>query len=254
MQNGPHPGTDTNTDADIAPAPPAALPRITLASASPRRGEILARLGVEFVVVAADAPEESITIADIEKTFDPHERCRRVTLERARLKAAAVSPDPSTRLALAADTTVDAGGVILDKPADEQEARFMLSLLAGTTHQVHTAVIVYDDPRDPARRLEEIVTSHVTFRTLSPEDLEWYFSTPIGINGDNGRPRGGQPRGDRPRFPTEPEWRGVAGGYRIQGRAGAFVQHLQGSYEAVMGLPIHTVYSMIRRFCTGFVD
>ncbi|TVR67593.1 MAG: Maf-like protein [Spirochaetaceae bacterium] len=209
------PGTDTT------------LPRVTLASASPRRREILGRLGLEFVVRAADAPEESVSTATVQRFSDPHETCRRVTLERARLKAASVAPDPSTTVALAADTTVDAGGILLDKPADEAEARFMMQHLSGTTHQVHSAVILYDDPTAPDRWLEEIVTSHVTFHLLAEEDLTWYF---------------------RHNGPEEPEWVGVAGGYRIQGRAGAFVQHLQGSYEAVMGLPIHTVYSMIRRF------
>lgn len=207
------------------------LPRITLASASPRRREILARLGIPLVVRAAHAAEETITVATVPPSPDPHEACRRVTLERARLKAASVAPDPTTSLALSADTTVDINGRILDKPADEAEARLMMQNLSGATHQVHSAVILYDDPVSPERWLQELVTSHVTFRPLTPEDLTWYFAPCDG---------------------EEPEWMGVAGGYRIQGRAGAFVQHLQGSYEAVMGLPIHTVYSMIRRFCAGF--
>ncbi len=204
------------------------LPRITLASASPRRLEILGRLGIAVVVKSADAPEQTITTATVSRTSDPHERCRRVTLERARLKASAVAPDPSTAAALAADTTVDAGGVLLDKPGDQEDARFMLRHLSGTTHLVHSAIILYDDPGAPDRWMEEIVTSHVTFAPLTESDLEWYFA-----------PRKHQ---------EEEEWRGVAGGYRIQGLAGAFVQDIRGSYEAVMGLPIHTVYSMIRRF------
>lgn len=206
-----------------ASTPPSGfLPRITLGSSSPRRLELLTRIGIDAVVRVADAPEESITTATVEQSHDPHVTCRRVALERARLKAAVVAPDSTTLLALAADTTVDAGGILLDKPADEKEARFMLEHLSGTTHQVHSAVVVYDDPDNTERWIEDVVTTSVTFAPLSDEDLEWYFATE--------------------------EWRGVAGGYRIQGRAGAFVRDLHGSYEAVMGLPIHTVYSMIRRF------
>jgi septum formation protein len=215
---------DARTDGDSASR--IVLPRVTLASASPRRRELLQRIGIEVVVRSSDAPEETVTTGTVERSRDPHETCRRVTLERARMKAAAVSPDPSTVVALAADTTVDAGGVLLDKPADEEEARFMMRHLSGTTHQVHSAVILYQDPSSPERWMEHITTSSVTFSTLSDADLAWYFQAE--------------------------EWRDVAGAYRIQGRAAAFVQHLQGSYDTVMGLPIQAVYSMITRFCTGF--
>lgn len=102
----------------------------------------------------------------------------------------------------------------------------MMRHLSGTTHQVHSAVIVYDDPTAPERWMESVSTSSVTFSPLTEADLEWYFQAE--------------------------EWRDVAGAYRIQGRAAAFVQHLHGSYDTVMGLPIQAVYSMITRFCNGF--
>ncbi|WP_018526251.1 Maf family protein [Alkalispirochaeta alkalica] len=201
---------------------------ITLASASPRRQDLLRRIGVEPLVCPAQVDEESCGPGTIRPDTPPDEVCRQIALERARLKAAAVHPLPPTRLALASDTTVDAGGRLLDKPRSREEARTMLEHLSGITHRVHTAIIVYQDPAAPESWMEEVVTSRVTFTALSGDELEWYLACE--------------------------EWRDVAGGYRIQGRAGAFVSHLEGSYEAVMGLPIHQVYSTIKRFFTVFRD
>lgn len=189
---------------------------------------MLRRMGIEPLVCPSQADEASCGPDTIHPDTPPDQICRQIALERTRLKAAAVAPLPPSHLALAADTTVDAGGMLLDKPHSIDEARTMLQNLSGITHRVHTAIILYQDPTDPESWMEEVVTSKVTFAPLSRADLEWYF--------------------------TSEEWRDVAGGYRIQGRAAAFVSHLEGSYDAVMGLPIHQVYSTIKRFFTNFRD
>jgi septum formation protein len=195
------------------------FPLITLASASPRRVELLQRLGVSCLVVPSHAPEEEITPATITARFpdlSPGECARRVTLERTRAKAALVPPQPGTEVALAADTTVAVEGEILDKPLSEAETREMLRRLSGITHHVHTAVRVYTSHGFVS---EAVVTTAVEMRSVTDVDLDWYLESE--------------------------EWRGVAGGYRIQGRGSAFIQTIHGNPDAVMGLPTAVVYSIL---------
>ena len=198
---------------------------ITLASQSPRRVELLRRIGVEVIVRPSHAKEELITpevIRRVHPGIADQEVPPLVTLERTRLKAAAVPPEEGTPLALAADTTVEVSGVILDKPSDADQARHMMQLLSGRTHRVHTAVILYSGD---SRRMEEVVTTEVSFAPLTEDDMQWYFQ--------------------------EDDWVDVAGGYRIQGRASAFITTLSGNADAVMGLPSATVYSMLKAFMAG---
>jgi septum formation protein len=179
-----------------------ALRGLVLASASPRRRELLSRLGLVFEVVAPDVDE---TPLDGER---PAELVRRLAVAKATVVDGAV--------VLAADTTVEADGEILGKPDDAADARRMLGLLAGRSHEVHTGVAVR-----AGERLEvELVTTTVTFTPISPRALEWYVGT-------------GEPM-DK------------AGGYAIQGAGGVFVDAVHGSVSNVVGLPLATVARLLQ--------
>jgi septum formation protein len=180
--------------------------RLILASASPRRLELLARLGVTpDVVVPCDIDE---TPARVEL---PDRYACRMAAEKA---AAAAEPGS---LVLAADTVVAAGRRILPKTESEAEARNALELLSGRRHRVHSAVAVTDPGGRTRIRLS---TSVVAFKRLSAEEVDSYLA-------------GG-------------EWRGKAGGYAIQGRAEALVRMLSGSHSGVMGLPLYETRILLR--------
>ncbi len=233
-------------DQDSPPANEQAAPfvphRITLASASPRRRELLHQIGVAHEVRPVDADEKAISRATvISEGVAPETAAVEVCLRRARLKALHGTRAEDTVGLLAADTVVAIDDEILDKPSDRSDAERMLRLLSGRTHLVHTAVVLV--PASQARlesitppasidiratgrphdaHIEEVSTSAVSFITLTDGEIGRYLES-------------GQ-------------WRGVAGAYRIQGLAAAFVSRIDGSHSAVMGLPIQTVYSMITRF------
>ncbi|MEL6170296.1 MAG: Maf family protein [Pseudomonadota bacterium] len=174
------------------------VPKLVLGSASPRRRELLGQLGI--------VPDD-VRPADIDET--PHQGelprtyCRRV----ARQKSQALDLAPGEIL-LTSDTTVALGRRILGKPADAAEARAFLGLLSGRRHRVITALAV----RTSERLWERDVVTAVRLKRLSPQDIDAYLAT-----------------GD---------WEGKAGGYAIQGPAGAFIPWIEGSYSAVMGLPV----------------
>ena len=180
--------------------------RLILASASPRRLELLARLGVT---------PDAVTPANIDETplkgELPHLYACRMAAEKA---AAAAAP---ASLVLAADTVVAAGRRILPKAENEDEARAALALLSGRRHRVHSAVAVTD--MDGRTRLR-LSTSLVAFKPLSAAEIEAYLASG--------------------------EWRGKAGGYAIQGRAEALVRRLSGSHSGVMGLPLHETRALLR--------
>lgn len=169
-----------------------------LASASPRRLELLAQIGVV---------PDAIRPADIDETPLKAEDARAYVARVAAEKAAAVAAN-EPGVVLAADTTVLAGRRILGKPADAAEAEAFLRLLSGRRHHVLTAVTVIS--RAAARH--RLVDTTVRFRQLTAADIAAYV--------DGG------------------DWRGKAGGYGIQGPAGAFVPWMQGSFTAVVGLPL----------------
>jgi len=171
---------------------------IILASASPRRSELLEQIGVAFSVQPAHIDE---TPRSSEMPGDYVERL-------AREKALAVAADHPGRLILGSDTSVILDNAILGKPASEHEARTMLARLSGTTHQVMTAIALAHDGRCESR----LVTTEVRFRSLSAAEISSYVAT-------------GEPM-DK------------AGSYGIQGLGGIFVQELKGSYSAVVGLPL----------------
>ncbi|RBI87483.1 septum formation protein Maf [Rhodosalinus halophilus] len=180
--------------------------RLVLGSASPRRQELLARLGV--------APDE-VRPADIDETPRKGELPRPYTARMAREKAAAIEAGPQD-LVLTADTTVAAGRRILGKPADAGEARAFLELLSGRRHRVVTAVAL----RRSDALWERQVESAVKMKRLSEPEIAAYL--------DSG------------------EWQGKAGGYAIQGLAEAFIPWMQGSYSGVMGLPLAETAALLQ--------
>lgn len=179
--------------------------RLILASASPRRLELLGQLGLT---------PDAVAPADVDETPQPGELprayCIRVTL--AKVGVFAAQPGD---LVLAADTTVAVGRRILGKPADADEARRFLTRLSGRRHKVITAIALRRDTRIWQR---DVVTT-VRLKRLSDREIAGYLAT-----------------GD---------WQGKAGGYAIQGPAGAFVPWIQGSYSAVMGLPLAETAHML---------
>ncbi len=184
---------------------------VYLASASPRRAELLRQIGVKFQVRPSDIPE----------TVRPGEPPADYVLRLARDKAAAVwnglgGAEPAP--VLAADTAVVLDGQVLGKPDTAAAARAMLDALSGRVHSVLTAVAVQFEAR--SERL--LSSSEVTFRTLNEAEKQAYCAT------------------------DEPYDK--AGGYGIQGLAAVFVRHLSGSYSAVMGLPLFETATLLQRF------
>ena len=180
--------------------------RLILASASPRRLELLARLGIT---------PDAVVPAEIDETPLKAEIPDRYACRMAMEKAAAVAGPGS--LVLAADTVVAAGRRILPKTESEEEARAALALLSGRRHRVHSAVAVTDPDGRPRFRLS---TSLVAFKRLSGDEIDSYLAAG--------------------------EWRGKAGGYAIQGRAEALVRMLSGSHSGVMGLPLYETRALLR--------
>ncbi|MDI3309516.1 MAG: nucleoside triphosphate pyrophosphatase [Acetobacteraceae bacterium] len=182
------------------------MTRLLLASASQRRIDLLAQIGIV---------PDAIVPADIDETPRPGELPRQLALRLARAKLERVAP--ADAYTLAADTVVCAGRRILPKPETEAEARCCLNLLSGRRHRVITAVAVRaPDGRDAAR----LSASTVTFARLTAAQLDAYLE-------------GG-------------EWQGKAGGYAIQGRAAAFVRFLSGSHSNVVGLPLFETAQLLR--------
>jgi septum formation protein len=183
-------------------------PRLILASASPRRLELLARLGVAPDAVIATEIDETPRRGEL-----PADYARRMSAAKA---AAAGVAEPGS-LVLAADTVVAAGRRILPKAEDGEAARACLTLLSGRRHRVLSAVTLVAADGVARHRLS---TSVVAFKRLSAAELEAYLASG--------------------------EWRGKAGGYAIQGRAEALVRMLQGSHSAVMGLPLFETRALLR--------
>jgi septum formation protein len=182
------------------PAPSRKPPPLVLASASPRRLELLRRIGLEPDVIEP---------ARIDETPRPRELPAHYARRMAREKAAAVAPRHAGAFVVAADTVVAVGRRILPKPEDEAAARGCLELLSGRRHRVLGGVVVV---AADGRRAERLVTTAVLVKRLHPGEIEAYI-------------RSG-------------EWRGKAGGYAIQGRAAGFIPSITGSYPNVVGLAL----------------
>ncbi len=188
------------------------FPRLVLASASPRRRDLLARAGVRFEVRPADLPEER------REGEEPAAFARRIASSKARAVAARLDA-PSPRLVLGADTVVVIGSRVLGKPADPEDAVRLLKLLVGRTHGVLTAVTILD--RITGREGQVLVESRVTMRNASEAELREYVAS-------------GEPL-DK------------AGAYAVQGEGGRrFVVALAGSESNVIGLPLEETLALLR--------
>jgi septum formation protein len=174
--------------------------RLVLASASPRRLDLLARIGVEPDVVVPAEIDESIPRGEL-----PREHAVRLAREKA-LAVAAIEPDA---LVLAADTVVAVGRRILPKVEDEETLRQCMRLLSGRRHRVLTGVALAI-PGGGIR--ERLVETMIAIKRLSDAEVDFYAS--------------------------HGEWRGKAGGYALQGYGEVYVRHIAGSYSNVVGLPL----------------
>ena len=183
--------------------------RLILASASPRRAELLRAAGFEFETIAADI-DESVRPGE-----SPSMYVRRLSSEKSAAAQTAVGSDPNA-IVLAADTAVVVANEILGKPRDDRDAAVMLRRLSGRAHEVVTGVSVrYGDAE-----VKRVETTYVRFAELSDEDVAWYVASGEG--------------------------RDKAGAYAIQGLASRFIPRIDGSYSNVVGLPVACVNELLR--------
>lgn len=186
------------------------IPKIILASNSPRRRELLTQIGLTFAVAPADA-DESVLPGEAPEAY-----AVRVALDKARIAAERAGEG----IVIAADTIVVIGDSILGKPADVRDAERMLMSLAGKEHRVVTALAVIDSAS--SRRLTRISVTKVWFRDLTVREIAAYVAT-------------GEPM-DK------------AGAYGIQERGALLVERIEGCYSNVVGLPLSLLGEMLREF------
>jgi septum formation protein len=182
---------------------------IVLASASPRRAELLTSAGISFTVVPSVVAEDR----------RPDEAPAALVLRLARAKAREVAERAGGRFVLGADTMVVLDGDVLGKPRDRGEAEQTLGRLSGRVHEVMTGFEVYD--RERGHALGEVVTTRVEFKALQPEEIRAYAATGCPLD--------------------------AAGAYGIQGRAAYMVRRVEGSYTNVVGLPLCEVVEALLR-------
>ena len=179
---------------------------LILASRSPRRIELLGRLGIDPRVEPADVDETPLV------GENPIAYVERLAREKTRVAQQRWCDD----IVLGADPTIDLDGEILGKPDDEADARRMLRRLSARTHRVHTGIAVSWGSR---REQSLVVTSLVTFNPVTDEALEWYIGTG--------------------------EWQGKAGSYAVQGLGGTLVEGVRGSLSNVIGLPLRETAQLL---------
>ncbi len=186
-----------------------ALDKIVLASASPRRVELLSSAGVTFAVVPSGIPEEAL----------PNELPEDHVLRLAREKALDVAKRVDGSFFIGADTVVVCDGEIMGKPKDSADAARMLRKLSGIGHSVITGFAIYDKERKDA--IAAAVKTRVFFKQLRDEEIQAYIATGCPMD--------------------------KAGAYAIQGGAGYMVERIDGSYSNVVGLPLCEVVEALRR-------
>lgn len=185
---------------------------VVLASSSPRRQELLKQIDLPFIVCAEE----------IEETGNEREDFSAFACELARKKIERVVQKrivAGSRWFIGADTLVIFRKRILGKPKDREEARLFLQLLSGKVHRVITGLALYDRHRNTYDQISEM--AWVRFAPLDTTEIEWYLNTG--------------------------EWQGVAGGYRIQQKGACFIESIRGNYSTVMGLPIRSIYVILKR-------
>jgi septum formation protein len=184
---------------------------LILASASPRRQELLKQAGIPFHA----APSR------IDEVYSADENPETVAVRLAgdKLKAF-LNNERSTgcHWVLAADTFVHVGSTIFGKPESREEAEVVLRTLSGKSHAVYTGLAIYS--KEEGRTVSAVEQSTVEFLPLSDSDIEWYL--------DSG------------------EWQDAAGGYKVQGKAQCLIKAVHGSVSNIMGLPLHRVYAILK--------
>ena len=183
-------------------------PPLVLASSSPRRLELLARIGV--------VPDRVLPV-DLDEAPLKDELPRQLAARLARAKAEVAHAEAPDAIVLAADTVVGVGRRQLGKPADAAEARRFIELMSGRRHRVMTGICLI---RPDGKRSERLVTTILGFQRLAPQQIEAHLESG--------------------------EWKGVAGGYQIQKRAEAWVRFLSGSHSNVVGLPLFEAAQLLR--------
>lgn len=194
--------------------------RIYLASQSPRRRELLKQIGVAYDVLALRAVPGRMDVVEIPHAGESaRDFAQRMASEKAACGWRAVDGRRLLRFpVLGADTVVELDGELLGKPADRAEAEAMLKRLAGREHVVYTAIAMQQE----TRQAERLSVSRVRLAELDDAAIAHYLETG--------------------------EYLGKAGAYAIQGRAGAFVAHIEGSYSGIMGLPLYETADLLKTF------
>jgi septum formation protein len=177
------------------------FPKIYLASNSPRRRELLTQIGVDFTVLSVDVDESRLA------NETPINYVKRVATAKAQAGWNTL-PELNRRPVLGSDTSVVLADIILGKPFNDDDARVILQQISGRTHQVMTAVAVVTATQIKC----ELNISQVTFSVMTESDIDWYILTQEGTD--------------------------KAGAYAVQGLAALFIDQIQGSYSAIMGLPL----------------
>ncbi|MFV1997097.1 MAG: nucleoside triphosphate pyrophosphatase [Acidiferrobacterales bacterium] len=189
---------------------------VYLASASPRRQALLKQAGIRFQVI----------LPDVEEVAQPGELAEDFVMRVARDKAQAgqdlvIKENRPSAPVLAADTCIDLDNEIIGKPGDREEGLRILSRLAGRSHQVLTAVVLMEEEKSQ----QVLSRSRVAFGPLSEKEIEDYWESGEPVD--------------------------KAGAYAIQGKAAAFIEHIEGSYTGIVGLPLFEVVNMIKKSGTG---
>lgn len=194
--------------------------RIYLASQSPRRRELLKQIGLAFDVLPLRVVAGRMEVIEIPRADESAlDFVQRMAIEKAACGWSAVETRHLLRFpVMGADTVIELDGAILGKPTGRADAEAMLMQLSGRQHTVHTAVAMQHEGRQEWR----VSTSQVTFATLDAATIARYLETG--------------------------EYLGKAGAYGIQGRAGMFVERIEGSYSGVMGLPLYDTAVLLRAF------
>lgn len=193
--------------------------KIVLASASPRRRELLAGLGLDYTVLASGV-EEHITEKEPAKVVEELSEQKAGDVLRRLQDAGSRKEEDEEFLVIGADTIVAVEGQILGKPADERDGAEMLKRLSGRQHQVYTGVTLYHFCRGEIRRCTFHECTQVWFYPMTREEIDWYIST-------------GEPM-DK------------AGAYGIQGLGSRFVKAIEGDYNNVVGLPVSRLYQELK--------
>lgn len=195
-------------------------PDLYLASQSPRRALLLEQLSVAFSVLAVDIDESQVALEP------PNDYVLRMATKKAQQGFRCLeesNAQAAYTTVLAADTAVVFNRQILGKPRNASNAKQMLSMLSGHSHEVLTAICLAQRQCDGGLRQESRISkTNVTFRPITEQEIEWYWQT-------------GEPQ-DK------------AGGYGIQGKAAQFISHISGSYSGVMGLPLFEMSELMSRF------